>query len=194
MATPTLSQAEILERFAKVVAKSLRIDPELVTPDAYLSDLGAESLDLLEITMEAEDEFNILIPQKNILQTAQEVFGEGVLLRDGRITEEGTRFLQRRMPELPADVAPGMALAELGHAFQRVSTWVRMIQGLIEHSPRLCPSCGQTFPKAVAGRVKCGACAVELDLPSGDDLNRQWVEEYHRTEYTTLLRNPAQAV
>jgi hypothetical protein len=33
-----------------------------------------------------------------------------------------------------------------------------------------------------------------VDLPSGDDLNRRWVEEYHRTEGPTLLRDSAQAI
>ena len=60
----TLSPSEIHERFAGIVAKSLRIDPSQVTPDASLADLGAESLDLIEITMEAEDEFAIVMPQK----------------------------------------------------------------------------------------------------------------------------------
>ncbi len=179
----SLSEAEVLERFAQVVARSLRIEPALVTPDAYLDDLGAESLDLLEITMEAEEEFNILIPQKNILQTAQEVIGEGVVVRDGQLTEAGVTFLQRRMPELAlGDLKAGAPVADLGRVFQRVSTWVRMIQGLVEQSPQTCPSCSQDFPKAVAGRLKCRGCGTELDLPSGDDLNRRWVEEYHRAQ------------
>ncbi len=195
MATSNVSESEILERFARVVSESLRIDAELVTPDAYLSDLGAESLDLLEITMEAEEEFNILIPQKNILQTAQEVFGPGVLMADGKLTEEGAKFLQRRMPELAPDALPaGTSLVEVGHAFGRVGAWVRMIQGLIEFSPRTCPDCGTAFPKAIAGRLKCPQCTKVIDLPSGDDLNRRWVEDYHRAAYVPVLSNPAEAV
>jgi acyl carrier protein len=195
MATPIVTESEILERFAQVVARSLRIDASLVTPDAYLSDLGAESLDLLEITMEAEDEFNILIPQKNILQTAQDVFGAGVLVRDGLLTQEGARFLHRRMPELDrAAIAAGMSVADLGRAFQRVGTWLRMIQGLLEQSPRACAECQAPYSKAVAGRLKCTNCGKEVDLPSGDDLNRQWVEEYHRTELPRILRDSPQAV
>lgn len=189
MSTPQVSEAEVLQRFAQIVADSLRIDPELVKPDANLSDLGAESLDLLEITMEAEDAFNILIPQKNILQTAQEVIGANVLVEDGRLTEEGAKFLRRRMPEL-ADGQPitaGMGLLEVGRAFQRVGAWVRMIQGLVEFSPRTCPTCETEFPKAVAGRLKCTQCATQIDLPSGDDLNRRWVEEYHRLEQPSVV-------
>jgi acyl carrier protein len=178
MATSS-SDADVLDRFSAIVAESLRIPRERVTAEAYLNDLGAESLDLLEITMEAEDEFGILIPQKNILETAQVVFGPGVMVAEGKLTPAGARFLRSRMPEVPAEeIAPGMAVADLARAFQRVGTWVRMIRGLMEQSPRNCPTCATPFPKALAGRVKCTKCGAELDLPSGDDLNRRWVEEY----------------
>ncbi len=182
MSNPKATESVILERFADIVARSLRIEPERVTVDAYLSDLGAESLDLLEITMEAEDEFAILMPQKDILQVAQEIFGPGVLVHEGVLTEQGVKFLHRRMPDFSGSIAPGMSVAEVGRVFQRIGTWVRLIQGLLEHSPTTCPSCAATLPKPVAGRMKCAGCATEVDLPAGDDLNRRWVEEYHRVE------------
>jgi len=184
MTTGTLDErdADILERFAEIVAKSLRIDRAQVTPEANLSELGAESLDLLEITMEAEEQFNILIPQKNILKLAQEVRGADVLVSDGRLTDEGRRFFARRMPEIDPAVWADMSVAGLGQVFLKVGTWVRMIRGLVDSSPRTCPQCGQEFPKAVAGRVKCPTCAVERDLPSGDELNRQWVQQYFEGE------------
>ena len=173
---------EILERFAQVVAKSLRIEASQVTEDAYLDDLGAESLDLAEITMEAEEEFDVLIAQKNILRTATEVFGEDVIVRDGRLTDEGKRFIRRRLPDFDGELDE-LTVADLGKAFLRVGTWVRMIAGLMEHTPAACPGCGQAFGKPLAGRLKCRDCGLEHDLPSGDDLNRQWVERYYREEY-----------
>ena len=182
-----LSSSEIHERFAAIVAKSLRIDASRVTPDASLADLGAESLDLLEITMEAEDEFAILMPQKDVLQMGQDVFGPGVLVNDGRLTEAGVRFLQHRMSASETgSLTAGMPVADVARLFQRVGTWVRVIEGLLEHQPRACPTCSEALEKAVAGRFKCGACGQEIDLPAGDDLNRRWVEEYHRTEHASL--------
>jgi len=177
-----MTDQEILEQFADVVVESLRIDRAKVTADAYLNDLGAESLDLLEITMETEDRFNILMPQKNILQVAQEVFGEGVLAGDGRLTEEGMKLLRRRTPEVDRLLDdPTPALADVSRMFLRVEVWIRMIRGLMEQSPRSCPKCDAAFGKAVAGRLKCAACGTECDIPSGDDLNRQWVLEYHQS-------------
>ena len=182
MSNVATSDQEILSRFARVVAQSLRIDPSQVTEEAYLDDLGAESLDLAEITMEAEEEFDVLIAQRSILHTANEIFGEGVLVREGRLTEEGRRFLRRRLPEFPGDLHEP-TVADLNKLFMRVGTWVRMIKGLMEHTPRTCPQCGTGLGKPVAGRIKCPSCAAEHDLPSGDDLNREWVRRYYHEEY-----------
>jgi acyl carrier protein len=182
MANVATSNQEILERFAKVVAQSLRIEASQVTEDAYLDDLGAESLDLAEITMESEEEFDILIAQKSILQTATEVFGDGVLVKDGTLTQEGKRFLLRRMPEFPVNGGE-TTVADLTKQFLRVGTWVRMIRGLMEHTPKDCAKCGAAFGKPLAGRLKCPSCAFEYDIPSGEDLNREWVRQYYQQEY-----------
>jgi acyl carrier protein len=187
MKNSLISPSEIHGRFADIVAKSLRIEPSQGTPDASLADLGAESLDLLEITMEAEDEFDIVMPQKDVLQMGQDVFGPGVLVNEGRLTDAGVRFLQHRMPESEAGALNvGMPVAEVSRLFQRVGTWVRVIEGLLEHQPRACPTCSEALAKAVAGRFKCGQCGHEIDLPAGDELNRRWVEEYFRTEHASL--------
>src|SRR5688500_9578226 len=110
MSNMTTEDREILDRLAEIVATSLRIDKNKVTGDAYLDELGAESRDLLEITMEAEETFNIQIPQKNILQTAQELGGEGVVIQDGKLTEAARRLLRARMPEFASRDADHLTL------------------------------------------------------------------------------------
>jgi len=75
MTTSKLTEAQIFDKFADIVAQSLRIEPAKVTIDAHLmDDLGAESLDLIEITMETESAFDVWLPEKSILDTAAEVF------------------------------------------------------------------------------------------------------------------------
>jgi acyl carrier protein len=176
------SPSDVPERFADIVARSLRIPRERVTADAYLSDLGAESLDVLEMLIDIEDEFGVVMPQKDILQVAEEVFGPGVLVHEGVLTEHGVRLLRQRMPELPEDaIASGMPVAEVTRIFARVGTWLRLIDGLLERAATACPSCAGALGKPLAGRRKCGACGTEVDLPAGDDLNRRWVEEYYRS-------------
>ena len=52
-----------LERVKKVVVDQLSVDENLVTPQAsFTNDLGADSLDIVELVMALEEEFNIEIP------------------------------------------------------------------------------------------------------------------------------------
>jgi acyl carrier protein len=172
-------RTEILEKFSQIVAKSLHIDVAAVTEDSCLDELGAESLDLIEITMEAEDAFNIWISEKSILQTANEVFGPNVLEQDGFLTDAGRALLLDRMPEVDAASLEGqVAVKDLTKYFLRVSAWVRMIESLIAHTPVVCPHCGGVLDHAVAFRMKCKQCEVETALVSGEDLNQKWVRDF----------------
>ena len=150
-----------------------------MTEDAYLDDLGAESLDLIEISMGAEEAFDIWLSEKSILQTAKDVFGQDVLERNGVLTDEGKALLAARMPELNAAALEGeVRVASLNRQFMRVGGWVRMIEGLIASSPSVCPQCGGELGKAVTYKRKCPRCGAETTLVSGEDLNRQWVLDY----------------
>ena len=52
-----------LERVKKIVELKLSVDEAKITPDAaFINDLGADSLDLVEFVMEVEKEFDITIP------------------------------------------------------------------------------------------------------------------------------------
>jgi len=181
---PNVTESEVFDKFAQIVARSLRIDVAQVTPEVHLTDLGAESLDLIEITMETESQFHIFLPDKSILETAVEVFGPGVLEKDGYLTGEGKRLLMCRMPDADAEAFQGdVALKDLQHYFLKVGTWVRMIQGLAQYTPAECPACGGRMAPSMGFRMKCAQCGEEITLRSGEELNREWVREYYDKEY-----------
>ena len=100
MPEPLLSKDDVLEKFSNIVANSLKVDPTEVTENTYLDDLGADSLDLLEITVDVEEQLHITLPEKDIFHTVRQVFGEGILEKEGLLTDEGKKFLLRRMPDL----------------------------------------------------------------------------------------------
>ena len=181
---PNMTESEVFDKFAQVVAKSLRIDASQIAPDTHLTDLGAESLDLIEITMETETQFHIFLPDKSILETAVEVFGPGILEKDGYLTEEGKRFLLRRMPEADKRAFAGeVAVKDLQSYFLKVGTWVRMIQDLAQYTPAECASCGGSMVASMGFRMKCAKCGQEITLRSGEELNREWVRKYYDEEY-----------
>lgn len=55
--------ADILERVKKIVTEHLDVEADKVTAQAsFMDDLGADSLDQVELTMAFEEEFDIEIP------------------------------------------------------------------------------------------------------------------------------------
>ena len=179
MSNSWMTEAEIEAKFAEVVAQSLKIDVQEVTPNAYLDDLGAESLDLIEIAMEVESNFRVWLPEKSILQTAIEVYGAGVLEKDGYLTAEGKALLQQRLPPEDASRFEGtVSLKEVQRYFMQVKTWVHMIDGLLVYTPLACSKCGAPLAPSLGFRLKCSACEEEVTLRSGDEINREWVQAF----------------
>jgi acyl carrier protein len=60
-----MSQADIFEKVKKIVADQLSVEAETITPKSNFSnDLGADSLDTVELVMALEEEFDIEIPDE----------------------------------------------------------------------------------------------------------------------------------
>ena len=60
-----MSQASIFEKVKKIVAEQLGVEDEKITPNAnFGNDLGADSLDTVELVMALEEEFDIEIPDE----------------------------------------------------------------------------------------------------------------------------------
>jgi len=54
-----------LEKISEVIADKLGVEPSKITPEAkFIEDLGADSLDTVELIMQLEDEFNLEIPDE----------------------------------------------------------------------------------------------------------------------------------
>ena len=67
----------IEDKVKKIIAEKLSVDIEEVVPEAsFVDDLGADSLDLVELIMSMEEEFDIDIPDEEAekLVTVQDVF------------------------------------------------------------------------------------------------------------------------
>ncbi len=60
-----MSQAETFEKVKNIVAEQLSVDAETITPQSnFANDLGADSLDTVELVMALEEEFDIEIPDE----------------------------------------------------------------------------------------------------------------------------------
>lgn len=59
------ASAVMFETFQRRFAESLGVAPEKITPGLSLANLGADSLDTVELVMELEEEFDITIPDED---------------------------------------------------------------------------------------------------------------------------------
>ena len=92
------SQEEIYSKVSATLVEALNVDEEDITPDATLQgDLGAESIDFLDIVFRLEREFGIKIPRGELFP--ESIFqGDPELVQNGRVTDKGLAELRARMP------------------------------------------------------------------------------------------------
>ncbi len=58
---------DMFEKVQTILAKQLRKDPSLITMDSLIKkDLGADSLDILQLLMRIEDQYGIVIPDQEL--------------------------------------------------------------------------------------------------------------------------------
>ena len=89
---------DVSARVARVLVEALNVDEDEVRPAATLQgDLGAESIDFLDVVFRLEREFGIKIPRGELFP--ESIFqGNSEFVRDGKVTDEGLRELRRRLP------------------------------------------------------------------------------------------------
>ena len=66
----------VQEKIKYIIVEQLGVDPEKVKPEAtFIDDLGADSLDIVELVMAMEEEFDLEIPDEDAekLKTVQDV-------------------------------------------------------------------------------------------------------------------------
>jgi acyl carrier protein len=169
-------EQEVVERKVReIVAKALYMEVEDVQPSSLLlEELGAESLDLLDIAFMLEREFKIEFPRTDIMERASQYFGEETLVNDGKVTDIGLELVRRGMPEIDQErLVPGMLAVNVIRMIS-VQTFVRIVMRLLEAKaqfPHECPNCGTMMQESdVMPELVCPKCGEITPLTSGDDI------------------------
>jgi len=107
MSNVNITKEEIMAIFAKVaeiMADALGCDVEKVKPDSSLiNDLGAESIDFLDIVFRLERGFKVKIPRGKIVEDARGPLAEAEFESSGVVTDAGVARLKEFLSEVPAD-------------------------------------------------------------------------------------------
>ena len=91
------SQDELFAKVRTALVDALGVDDEEVTPEATLvGDLGAESIDFLDIVFRLEKAFNIKIPRGELFP--EDILTSAEYVQNGRVTADGIAQLKQRMP------------------------------------------------------------------------------------------------
>ena len=122
-----IAQDEIYRKVQKVIGDALGVDEGEVTPDARLAeDLGADSLDYLDMAFKLEKAFGIRVDMGDLV--LNNVMTDVRYVQDGRITDEGMEELRRRLPFVNLDAFDQSRDAKDFLNVFTVDTLVRFVQ------------------------------------------------------------------
>ncbi len=161
-------------RVLLTIAAALDRRADEIDPDTPLQELGAESLDFLDVAFRLEREFRIRMPRLNVLQRAEEHFGPGALVHEGELTALGLRVVRATMPEVDERrLQPGLRAAQLG-ALISARTFARIVRRMLAAKRELlraCAGCGGALEESkVTPEATCAACGQVQVFPPGDDV------------------------
>lgn len=92
-----IAKDEVFKKVQSALVDALGVDDEEVTPDATMvGDLGAESIDFLDIVFRLEKAFNIEIPRSELFP--EDILTNEEYVKDGMVTDKGVAELKKRMP------------------------------------------------------------------------------------------------
>lgn len=119
---------EVFEKVRGVLEEALGVDEDEVTPEATLGgDLGAESIDYLDIVFRLEKAFGIKISQAELM--ADNVLSDPQYVQDGKVTDLGMTELRKQLPHADLDkFDESRQVDEFPNIFT-VESMVKFVQG-----------------------------------------------------------------
>jgi acyl carrier protein len=91
------NQSEVYEKIKTCLVEALGVDEEEIKPEArIMDDLGAESIDFLDIVFRLEKAFGIKIPRGGLFP--DNILSNNTFVKDGKVTAQGLEELRKRMP------------------------------------------------------------------------------------------------
>lgn len=129
----TLTRDEIYKKVQEVLVDALGVDEDEVTPNAIIKDdLGAESIDFLDISFRLEKTFGFKIARGELMPEMQ---NDANLVKDGVVTPAGIALLREKLPT--SDIATfekDPKLENMSRLFT-VNTLVDFVQQKLAQSP-----------------------------------------------------------
>jgi acyl carrier protein len=128
-----MNEKEIISKVKLSIAETVGIKEEEVTLDAsVIDDLGADSLDLLDLVFQLEQEFDIRITRGEMELRAKETMPEEDFEVDGFLSEKAREALRESLPEVDASRFQGnIRKSEIPRLFT-VRTFIKIVKEKLE--------------------------------------------------------------
>jgi acyl carrier protein len=172
-----ITEQKVYDEVKKAIVETLRVDENQIKPESSLiKDIGAESLDFLDINYRLEQTFGIKMARHFILEHVEEIFGEGSAIdEDGQLTDKGIALLKIRFGHERAEFTEGMDM-DLLPTLITVQLMSNGVMDILDTLPDTCPNCGNSVWKTEDGaKITCGSCGESAPFTNGDDLIKQWL-------------------
>ena len=184
MANPFIQRETVEQEVRDALATTLRKDADQVALDASIvKDLGATSIDFLDVNFRLEGAFGIQLATQLVLDHVEEELGEGKAIDDqDQITPAAAKLLQSYLGERPG-LEAGIYMDEVP-SFVTPLVLIQSVEGITNALPEACTHCGETAWKSEDGKkVVCGACGKAAAYPDGDTLTKAWIRDFEREHH-----------
>jgi acyl carrier protein len=121
-----------INKIMPIIADALYLEEDEVSSSSLMiADLGAESIDFLDIVFRLEQEFGIKIPRGEIQAKARGTLTEEEFAPNGIISEDGLDQLRSFFNESPANlIKEGMSQRDISNLFT-VSTFAKVVDSIL---------------------------------------------------------------
>ena len=128
-----MNRKDIFQGVAECIGEVVEIDSSAIREsDSIIGDLGADSLDLLDLVFHLEQRFKVRITPRGIEKAAQERLGNTPVEIGGVYTPQALVELRKALPEVPCEeMQDGLRTADLPRRV-RTATFVNLVATLLE--------------------------------------------------------------
>lgn len=122
-----MDRAALVDAVREVAAEAIGIEAEAVGAESNLYDLGAQSLEFLDIVFKLEQRYDVEITRGELERAARGDMDDEAFAPDGVISEVGLARLRELMPESSARIVPGLRVSQILSLFS-VETFTRIVE------------------------------------------------------------------
>lgn len=173
-----IPEQKVLAEVVKSISEGIDINPKTIKPEnSLIKDLGAESLDFLDINYRLEQTFGIKMARRSVVDHVEELFGEeSAIDSDGKLTEKAAKVFSIRYDGTGYQFQGGMDMDELP-AFVTVRSIADGVMNLLDTLPEKCECGASNWVLEDKSKIKCGSCGEAAAFTNGDDLIEIWLKQ-----------------